>query len=52
MRDARTGPAAVWGQLDKGALEACLCSVVLALATVMAGSGHLPTLRLIRGAHP
>ena len=41
---------AAWGRLDKAALEACLCTVALALATVMAGSGHLPTLRLLRGA--
>jgi hypothetical protein len=40
----------VWGQVDKAAIETCICTVVLALATVMAGSGHLPTLRLIRGA--
>lgn len=44
------GGMAVWGRLDKAALEACLCTVALALATVMAGSGHLPTLRLLRGA--
>ena len=44
------GGTAAWGRLDKAALEACLCTAALALATVMAGSGHLPTLRLLRGA--
>lgn len=44
------GGAAAWGRLDKAALEACLCTAALALAAVMAGSGHLPTLRLLRGA--
>jgi hypothetical protein len=47
---AGAGAAAAWGRLDKAALEACLCTTALALATVMAGSGHLPTLRLLRGA--
>ena len=43
---------AAWGRLDKAALEACLCTAALALAAVMAGSGHLPTLRLLRGTPP
>ncbi|KAK9819157.1 hypothetical protein WJX81_007920 [Elliptochloris bilobata] len=47
--DSMSGNAGAWGRLDKAALEACLCTVALALATVMAGSGHLPTLRLLRG---
>lgn len=47
-----SGGTAAWGRLDKAALEACLCTAALALATVMAGSGHLPTLRLLRGAPP
>ena len=43
------GAATAWGRLDKVALEGCICSIVLALAAIMAGSGHLPTLRLVRG---
>lgn len=39
----------VWGRLDKMALEHCICTIALALATVMAGSGHLQTLCLLRG---
>lgn len=46
----RAGAAGAWGRLERGALEACVCSIALALAAVMAGSGHLPTLRLLRGA--
>ncbi len=36
------------GNLDRYTLEGCLEVVVLALALVMAGSGHLPTLRLLQ----
>ena len=39
-----------WGQLDKAAAETCICAVTLSLAAVMAGSGHLQTMRLIRSA--
>lgn len=35
--------------LDKQALEGCLGVVALALGVVMAGTGHLPTLKLLRG---
>jgi hypothetical protein len=49
---ACAGAAAAWGRLERGALEACVCSIALALAAIMAGSGHLPTLRLLRGALP
>lgn len=41
--------------VDRGALEAAACSAALALGAVMAGSGDLPTLQLLRGAlaaHP
>ena len=34
--------------IDKHALETCLCCAALALACVLAGSGHLDTLRLLR----
>jgi len=34
--------------VDKGHIESCLSVVVTALAVVMAGTGHLPTLRLIQ----
>ena len=44
------GGLAAWGQLDKAAVETCICAVALALSVVMAGSGHLQTMRLIRGA--
>ena len=44
------GAAAVWGLLDKQALENCMGVIVMALATVMAGTGHLPTFKLLRGA--
>ena len=43
------GPVA-WGQLDKAAAETCICAVTLSLAAVMAGSGHLQTMCLIRSA--
>jgi hypothetical protein len=35
-------------RLDKHLLEGCLDSVVVALGLVMAGSGHMPTLRLLQ----
>ena len=38
-----------WRGLDKQALEGCLGVVALALGVVMAGTGHLPTLKLLRG---
>ena len=38
-----------WGELDKAAVETCICAVALSLSVVMAGSGHLQTMRLIRG---
>ena len=41
-----------WGQLDKAAVETCICAVALSLSVVMAGSGHLQTMRLIRGLQP
>ena len=34
--------------IDKHALETCLCCAALGLACVLAGSGHLDTLRLLR----
>ena len=43
------GAEATWGRLDKQALEACLDVVALSLSVVMAGTGHLPTLKLLRG---
>lgn len=36
--------------INKDQLEGCLGSCVAALGVVMAGSGHLPTLKLLRGA--
>ncbi|KAK9863020.1 hypothetical protein WJX84_009707 [Apatococcus fuscideae] len=47
--DASQGAEATWGRLDKQALEACLDLVALSLAVVMAGTGHLPTFKLLRG---
>ena len=38
-----------WKGLDKQALEGCLGVAALALGVVMAGTGHLPTLKLLRG---
>ncbi len=38
-----------WRGLDRQALEGCLGVVALALGVVMAGTGHLPTLKLLRG---
>ena len=43
------GAVAAWGRLDKMAIENCICTIALALAAVMAGSGHLQTLCLFRG---
>lgn len=45
------GHSAAWGQLEKAAVETCICAVALSLSVVMAGSGHLQTMRLIRGEH-
>ena len=44
------GAAPVWSQLDKQALESCVGICALALSVVLAGSGNLDTLRLLRGA--
>ena len=41
--------AGAWRGLDRQALEGCLGVVALALGVVMAGTGHLPTLKLLRG---
>ena len=41
-----------WKGLDKQALEGCLGVAALALGVVMAGTGHLPTLKLLRGMPP
>lgn len=41
--------AGSWKGLDKQALEGCLGVAALALGVVMAGTGHLPTLKLLRG---
>ena len=43
------GAVAAWGRLDKMAIENCICTIALAIAAVMAGSGHLQTLCLFRG---
>jgi len=43
------GGLVTMGELDKAAVETCICAVALSLAVVMAGSGHLQTMRLIRG---
>jgi hypothetical protein len=40
--------AACVGQLDKAALESAIVVVLLSLSMVMAGSGHLPTFRIIQ----
>jgi hypothetical protein len=40
--------AASVGKLDKAIIENCISVVLLALSLVMAGSGHLPTFRLIQ----
>ena len=46
----RAGAAAVWGRLDKQVLENCMDVIALALSLVMAGTGDLETLRLLRGS--
>ncbi len=46
------GTAGAWRGLDRQALEGCLGVVALALGVVMAGTGHLPTLKLLRGNTP
>ena len=43
------GAAVAWRQVDKQALEGAAGVCALALATVMAGTGHLDTMRLLRG---
>jgi hypothetical protein len=40
----------VAGQLDKQALEGAACTAALALSCVLAGSGDLSALKLLRGA--
>jgi anaphase-promoting complex subunit 1 len=40
--------AAAVGVLDRLALEDAICSVLLSLCLVMAGTGHLPTFRLVQ----
>lgn len=40
--------AASVGKLDKQAIENSMCTVLLSLSLVMAGSGHLPTFRLVQ----
>ena len=42
--------AGVAGQLDKQALEGAACTAALALSCVLAGSGDLSALKLLRGA--
>ena len=42
-------PAGQPSLTNKDLLEECVGSVLLALAVVMAGSGHLPTFKLLRG---
>ena len=46
------GGSAAWGRLDKHSLESCIGVVALALSVVMAGTGHLPTFKLLRGDTP
>ena len=43
--------AAAHGVVDRRALEDCVVAVALALSVVMAGTGHLPTFKLLRGKH-
>lgn len=45
-RDPQLGAA---GPLTRDVLEGCVGAVALALAVVMAGSGHLETFKLLRG---
>lgn len=46
--DGSLGFEACSGRVDKQALEAALDLILLALSLVMAGTGHLPTLQLLR----
>ena len=46
----RTGAGSGVGQVDKQALESCLGVCALALSVVMAGTGDLKTLKILRGA--
>lgn len=48
--ESSAGLLACSGRLDKQTLEAAIDAILLAMAVVMAGSGHLPTLRLLRAA--
>ncbi|KAJ0979367.1 hypothetical protein J5N97_014841 [Dioscorea zingiberensis] len=41
-------PKGISAHVDRGTLELCLHLIVLSLSVVMAGSGHLPTFRLLR----
>ncbi len=41
--------AALYGVIDRLALESCVGLIALSLSVVMAGTGHLPTLKLLRG---
>lgn len=43
------GAAGAAGPVTRDVLEGCVGVVALALAVVMAGSGHLDTLKLLRG---
>jgi len=47
--DASAGAAAALGTIDKQGLEMCVGAAAVALSLVMAGTGHLPTLKLLRG---
>ncbi len=47
----RAGAGAGVGQVDKQALESCLGVCALALSVVMAGTGDLETLKILRGAN-
>lgn len=44
------GANAVWGRVDKQSLENCMNNIALALSLVMAGTGDLQTLGLLRGS--
>ena len=52
VKSAVVDGAGGWKGLDKHALEGCLGVAALALGVVMAGTGHLPTLKLLRGITP
>ena len=47
----RAGAGSGVGQVDKQALESCLGVCALALSVVMAGTGDLETLKILRGAN-